>query len=56
MHGLFTHCKEKEKAFLNLYKYALIGVRKEGVPVGEHKISFAEQVVTVACITCTCTK
>ena len=44
---------EKEKGILNLHKYALIGVREEGVPVGEHKMSFAEQVLTVAC---TCTK
>ena len=45
---------EKEKGILNLHKYALIGVREEGVPVGEHKMSFAEQVLTVAC-TCTST-
>ena len=47
---------EKENGILNLHKYALIGVREEGVPVGEHKMSFAEHVVTVSCTTCTCTK
>ena len=47
---------EKEKGILNLDKYALIGVREEGVPVGEHKMSFSEQIVTVACTACTCTK